>query len=97
MLFISHASADDAFVADLRKALEDLRIPVWVDSRSLQAGGKLAPEIEGAIQDAESFLVVLSPATVNSPWVRREKTTGQIVFLLLSLFSRCGGRRPKGP
>jgi tetratricopeptide (TPR) repeat protein len=72
MLFISHASADDAFVADLRKALEDLRIPVWVDSRSLQPGGKLAPEIEGAIKDAESFLVVLSPATVNSPWVRRE-------------------------
>src|SRR5258708_26454936 len=72
MLFISHASADDAFVANLRKALEDLKIPVWVDSRSLQPGGKLAPEIEGAIRGAESFLVVLSPATVNSPWVRRE-------------------------
>src|SRR5260221_3958606 len=72
MLFISHAPADDAFVADLRKALEDLSIPVWVDSRSLLPGGKLAPEIEGAIQGAESVLVVLSPATVNSPWVRRE-------------------------
>jgi len=72
MLFISHASADDAFVAELRKALEDLKIPVWVDSRSLQPGGKLEPEIEGAIRDAESFLVVLSPATVNSPWVRQE-------------------------
>jgi tetratricopeptide (TPR) repeat protein len=72
MLFISHASADDAFVADLRKALEDLKIPVWVDSRSLQPGGKLAPEIAKAIEEAEQFLVVLSPATVNSPWVRRE-------------------------
>jgi tetratricopeptide (TPR) repeat protein len=72
MLFISHASADDAFVADLRKALEDLKLPVWVDSRNLLPGGKLGPEIEGAIKDAESFLVVLSPATVNSPWVRRE-------------------------
>lgn len=72
MLFISHASADDAFVADLRKALADLKIPVWVDSRNLLPGGKLEPEIEKAIRDAESFLVVLSPATVNSPWVRRE-------------------------
>jgi hypothetical protein len=71
MLFISHASADDAFVADLRKALEDLKIPVWVDSRNLQAG-KLAPEIAKAIEEAEQFLVVLSPSTVNSPWVRRE-------------------------
>jgi hypothetical protein len=72
MLFISHASADDPFVTDLLKALEDHKIPVWVDSRNLRAGAKLAPEIEGAIRDAESFLVVLSPATVNSPWVRRE-------------------------
>src|SRR6476660_6250763 len=72
MLFISHASADDAFVADLRKALEDLKFPVWVDSRNLRAGGKLAPEIAKAIEEAEQFLVVLSPNTVNSPWVRRE-------------------------
>src|SRR5947209_2231879 len=72
MLFLSHASADDAFVAELRKALEDLKIPVWVDSRNLRPGGKLAPEIAAAIEEAESFLVVLSPATVNSPWVRRE-------------------------
>ncbi|HEV7504994.1 MAG TPA: toll/interleukin-1 receptor domain-containing protein [Thermoanaerobaculia bacterium] len=65
MLFISHATADDAFVAELRKALEDLKILVWVDSRSLLPGDKLAPEIEGAIRDAESFLVVLSPNAVH--------------------------------
>src|SRR6185312_14354929 len=72
MLFISHASADDSFVDDLRKALEDHKIPVWVDSRNLRAGAKLAPEIAKAIEEAEQFLVVLSPSTVNSPWVRRE-------------------------
>jgi hypothetical protein len=72
MLFISHASADDAFVADLRKALKDLRISTWVDSRNLRGGSKLAPEVKAAIEDAEQFLVVLSPNTVNSPWVRRE-------------------------
>lgn len=71
-IFISHSSADDPFVAELRKELEDLHIPVWVDSRKLPGGSKLRPEIEKAIEDAEHFLVVLSPNTVNSPWVRRE-------------------------
>ncbi|HEX4963425.1 MAG TPA: CHAT domain-containing protein, partial [Thermoanaerobaculia bacterium] len=72
MLFISHASADDKFVTELRKALEALNLSVWVDSRNLAAGSKLAPEFEAAIEKARQFLVVISPSTVNSPWVRRE-------------------------
>jgi tetratricopeptide (TPR) repeat protein len=71
-LFISHATADDPFVAELRQELEALQIPVWVDSRNLRGGDKLAPEIESAIEEASRFLVVLSPSTVNSAWVRRE-------------------------
>ncbi|MBW8875566.1 MAG: CHAT domain-containing protein [Acidobacteria bacterium] len=72
MLFISHASADDAFVTELRRALEALNLTVWVDYRNLRGGSKLAPEIAAAIEQARRFLVVLSPSTVNSPWVRRE-------------------------
>ena len=71
-VFISHASADDAFVRQLREALEGLAIPVWVDSRELRGGSKLAPEIEQAIDGARQVVVVLGPMTVNSPWGRRE-------------------------
>ncbi|MBI3246550.1 MAG: tetratricopeptide repeat protein [Deltaproteobacteria bacterium] len=71
-VFISHASADDGFVADLRQELERCGIPVWVDSRELSGGNKLTPKIEQAIEAARQVLVVLSPQTVNSPWVRRE-------------------------
>ena len=71
-VFISHASADDDFVKKLRITLEGQRIPVWVDSRNLRGGNKLAPEIEQAIEQARQVLVVLSPQTVNSPWVRKE-------------------------
>ncbi|MEW6220939.1 MAG: TIR domain-containing protein [Thermodesulfobacteriota bacterium] len=56
-VFISHATADDGFVATLRIALESLRIPVWVDSRSLRGGEKLAPAIEEAIAAARQVLV----------------------------------------
>ena len=71
-IFISHATADDAFVRDLRQALESLGLSVWVDSRNLRGGDKLAREIEQAIEAARQVIVVLSPNTINSPWVRKE-------------------------
>jgi hypothetical protein len=71
-VFISHASRDDAFVRDLRQALEGFNIPVWVDSRNLRGGNALAPAIAEAIAQARHVLVVLSPKTIDSSWVRRE-------------------------
>jgi tetratricopeptide (TPR) repeat protein len=71
-IFISHASKDDDFVKELRAALESHQLPVWVDSRNLRGGEKLAPEISKAIEQARQTIVVLSPNTINSPWVRRE-------------------------
>ena len=71
-IFISHASADDAFVKQLREALEAQQHPVWVDSRNLRGGSKLAREVAQAIEDARQVIVVLSPSTVNSRWVRQE-------------------------
>lgn len=71
-IFISHTTKDDTFVQELRAALEASGLRTWVDSRELIAGNKLAPEIEQAIKDARQFIVVLSPNTVNSPWVRKE-------------------------
>ncbi|HJQ23752.1 MAG TPA: tetratricopeptide repeat protein [Blastocatellia bacterium] len=71
-IFISHASSDDAFVHELRAVLEAHQLPVWVDSRDLRGGARLAPEIDAAIEQARQVIVVLSPDTVNSPWVRKE-------------------------
>jgi len=71
-IFISHATKDDAFVKDLRQALEGQGLQVWVDSRNLRGGNKLASAINKAIEQARQVIVVLSPNTVNSPWVRKE-------------------------
>lgn len=71
-IYISHSSRDDDFVKELRDALEARGLPVWIDSRGLRGGAELAPEVEDAIEGARAFIAVLSPNTVNSPWVRRE-------------------------
>ncbi len=65
-IFISHATADDAFVKDLRIKLELHGLTVWVDSRNLRGGDQLKPEIEQAIRTARQFIVVISPKTINS-------------------------------
>jgi hypothetical protein len=71
-IFISHASADDDFVKELRLALEGQGLTVWVDSRNLLPGQRFEPEIEQAIETARHVIVVLSKETVNSAWVRKE-------------------------
>jgi tetratricopeptide (TPR) repeat protein len=71
-VFISHSGRDDSFVKDLRQALEALGVNVWVDSRELRGGSKLAPEIDEAIERARHFVAVISANTVESPWVRKE-------------------------
>ncbi|HEX5732327.1 MAG TPA: TIR domain-containing protein [Blastocatellia bacterium] len=71
-IFISHSSKDDDFVKELREALESQAVGVWVDSRNLRGGAKLAREIEVAIEQARQFIAVISTNTINSPWVRKE-------------------------
>src|SRR5438552_1851480 len=71
-IFISHASADDVFVKELREALEGCGLTVWADSRELIGGDQLAPEIAKAITTARHVLVVLSSHAINSRWVRKE-------------------------
>lgn len=71
-IFISHASADDAFVKQLREQLEAQGLKVWVDSRNLRGGDQLRPEIEAAIRAARHVVVVISPETINSDWVFAE-------------------------
>ncbi|GIE60835.1 tetratricopeptide (TPR) repeat protein [Actinoplanes octamycinicus] len=73
-VYLAHAPEDSRFAAELRRRLDDLRVPVWDGPRELRGGSKLTAEISAAIGDAAHVLVVLSPATVNSPQVRWEIT-----------------------
>ncbi len=78
-IFISHATADDAFVMQLRRALEGHGLSVWADSRNLRGGDHLKPEIEAAIDAARAVIAVLGPQTFNSKWVRDEIRRAAVV------------------
>ena len=75
-LFLSHSSADDAFVRELREALADLGQEVWIDSRQLKGGDPLESEIKTAIEAASGLAVLVSSASLQSRWVGKELRHG---------------------
>ena len=75
-LFLSHSSADDGFVRELRAALADLGQEEWIDSRQLRGGDPLESEIQAAIEAAAGLAVLVSPASLQSRWVGKELRHG---------------------
>jgi tetratricopeptide (TPR) repeat protein len=75
-LFLSHSSADDGFVRELRAALADLGQEVWIDSRQLRGGDLLESEIQAAIEAAAGLAVLVSPASLQSRWLGKELVHG---------------------
>ena len=75
-LFLSHSSADDGFVRELRAALADLGQEVWIDSRQLRGGDPLESEIQAAIEAGAGFAVLVSPESLQSEWVGKELVHG---------------------
>lgn len=70
-IFISYASEDRAFAADLAAALHDAGWSVWWDRR-IAVGQSFDRVIEAELALASCVVVVWSPASVESNWVRNE-------------------------
>ena len=70
--FLSHAHADKAVVDRLHGWLEKAGLHVWYDARQLAPGASIASELGDAIGRCRSALIVLSKASVDSPWVKDE-------------------------
>ncbi|MCP4283394.1 MAG: SUMF1/EgtB/PvdO family nonheme iron enzyme, partial [Gammaproteobacteria bacterium] len=71
-IFISYAHDDAAFAAQLKEGIESGGFSTWMDTASLSGGEHWTEEIESNIQSAASVVVVISPASNKSVWVRRE-------------------------
>ncbi|MDM8531782.1 tetratricopeptide repeat protein [Anaerolineales bacterium HSG25] len=72
MIFISHSTQDDLFVAELRAALELRGLSMWVDSRNMRGGDLLTSSIKQAITEARGMLVIVSQHGLNSDWLYEE-------------------------
>ncbi len=74
-VFVSYASEDRETVRALVTDLEANGFSVWWD-RSIGAGAAFDREIERALDAASAVLVLWSPASIESDWVRAEAYEG---------------------
>ena len=72
-IFISYSRRNDAVMQRVVAFLRGQDIKVWVDNEKLVPGTPIWEiEIEQAIREAGAIVVLLSPTSNNSVWVRRE-------------------------
>lgn len=69
-VFLSHAAVDKPFTVQIRRALEDLGVVVWMGSRELAAGDPLRADIRKAIEITHRFVMVIGLQTMDSEWVQ---------------------------
>lgn len=73
-VFISHSSSDNRFVRTLKDDLNENGIDTWIDEDELNYGDKLTKRLKIALNDSSHFIVILSPKSVDSDWVKFELT-----------------------
>lgn len=71
-IFLSHSSVDRAFVADLASTLRRHGLPVWYSGTEIVGAQQWHDEIGAALARCDWFVLVLSPDSVESMWVKRE-------------------------
>ena len=70
--FVSHSTADQAFVVQLVDRLKAAGVRVWCAPEDLVPGRKIHEEVAGAIASFDRLVVVLSDASMASRWVQTE-------------------------
>jgi TIR domain len=75
-LFISYSHADGEFVDKVGKHLQDNGIRYWRDIHEMKAG-RIEKQIDRAIRQNPTVLLVLSENSLNSDWVEHEFRTAR--------------------
>jgi hypothetical protein len=70
--FISYSTADEDFCRRLHRRLQDAGLRVWFAPHDIQGGRKIHEQIDQAIRVYDKLLLVLSPHSMQSPWVEFE-------------------------
>ena len=79
-VFISHSSFDKRFVRTLKDDLDANGIDTFFDEDSLELGDSLKEKLDSALDESSHFVIILSPHSVNSNWVKYELTGAMKLF-----------------
>jgi hypothetical protein len=74
--FVSYSRQDQELADHLVAHLKEHRIDPWIDRTGIPGGARWRDELEWAITNSDSLVVVATAASVESPFVREEVTRG---------------------
>lgn len=77
-IFISYSHADSEFVESLAKQLVRHKHYIWLDKWELNVGDSLIQRIQAALHLTPGLIVVLSKASVESEWCKKELESGLV-------------------
>jgi hypothetical protein len=95
-IFLSYTHKDKTFAKRLAHDLEDFDINVWIDEAEIKVGDSLLSKIREGIDKVDYLGVILSPNSINSPWVQKEveiamtqEIEGKKIKVLPLLYKKC--------
>jgi hypothetical protein len=71
-VFLSHSARDRRFADKIASVLRDNGVPVWYSSTNIVGAQQWHDQIGEALMRCDWFVVVLSPNSIKSRWVRLE-------------------------
>ncbi len=71
-VFLSHSNSDKKFADSLSETLIKHGIPIWYSQTNILGAQQWHDEIGEALKRCDWFIVILSPHSVQSMWVKRE-------------------------
>lgn len=71
-VFLSHNHGDKDFVRKLARDMENHGVRYWLDEAEMKIGDSLIQKIREGIDSVNFFAVILSPNSVEAPWVVNE-------------------------
>lgn len=69
-VFVSHSFQDNDVAERISTALKAADFNVWFDAWELQSGDSIATRVREGLRASDFLVVLLSPDSVNSHWVR---------------------------
>ncbi len=87
-VFVSYSHDDQAEAAKVTEVLTELGVDHFLDSKRIRWGDKITSSVDRALDECLAILVILSPASLESPWVPYEvghaSALGKIVLPYLT-------------
>ncbi len=76
-VFITYSRKDTELVDRFDRALQKHLVTTWLDRRDIEKGREYDEEIQHGIENADSFIFLISPDAVRSAWCMKELAYAQ--------------------